>query len=157
MKYNTIDWNTINWNTIDRVVAALGRPGFSGSHWDKEAGTFTAQTVIATPRASIRPKVVRVIEDLLNEALDAVAEYVSINTIAKATFDYVVVDDRGLMVFVATVPDEVMKVEHEARFSGGQKAMKPVGMIIADYAKEAVEKAVELMDMAAFLAKADEA
>jgi hypothetical protein len=135
---NTIDWNTINWNTIDRVVAAAGGPGFSGSHWDKEAGTFTVQTVIPTPRASIRPKVVRVIQDLLNEALDAVAEYVSSNTIAKATFDYVVVEDRGLMVFVATVPDEVMKVEHEARFSGGQKAMMPVGRIIEDYARKAI-------------------
>jgi hypothetical protein len=158
MKYNinTIDWNTINWNTIDQVVAAAGGPGFSGGHWDKEAGTFTVQTVIATPRASIRPKVVRVIQDLLNEALDAMAEYVSINTIAKATCDYAVVDDRGLMVFVATAPDEVMKVEHEALFSGGLKAMLPVGMIVWNYASEAGKQAVKLMGRAAFLAKADE-
>ena len=63
----------------------------------------------------------------------------------------------GLMVFVATGADEVMKVEHEARSWGGQKAMKPVGMIIADYAGEGCKQAIELMDMAAFLAKADEA
>jgi hypothetical protein len=65
--------NTIDWDKIDRVIAAMEQRGFSGDHWDKEAGTFTVQTVIPTPRASIRPKVVRVIQRLLDEARDAVA------------------------------------------------------------------------------------
>jgi hypothetical protein len=148
----TNNTNTIDWNAIDRVIAAMGQRGFSSSRWDKEAGTYMVQQVIPIPRASIRPKVVRVIKDALDEAFDAVAEHVSINTIAKMTYDHVVDDDRGLMVFVATAPDEVMKVEHEARFSGGQKAMLPVGMIIADYAREAGKQAVKLMGKAAFLA-----
>jgi hypothetical protein len=86
-----------------------------------------------------------------------VAEHVSTNTIAKMTYDYVVDDDRGLMVFVATAPDEVMKVEFEALFKGGQKAMLPVGMIIEDRAHQAGKRAVKLMGKDAFLAKADEA
>jgi hypothetical protein len=153
----TNNTNPIDWDNIDRVIAAMGQRGFSSGHWDKEAGTFTVQKVIPIPRASIRPKVVRVIKDALDEALDAVAEHVSTKTIAKMTCDYVVDDDRGLMVFVVTAPDEVMKVEYEARFSGGQKAMLPVGMIIENYAREAGKQAVKLMGKAAFLAKADEA
>jgi len=148
----TNNTNTIDWDEIDRVIAAMGQRGFSGGHWDKEAGTFTVQTVIPTPRASIRPKVVRVIQHLLDEARDAVAEYVSTNTIAKMTYEVVVDDDRGLMVFVVTAPDEVMKVEHEALFKGGLKAMLPVSMIIQDRAKEACKQAVKLMGKAAFLA-----
>jgi hypothetical protein len=153
----TNNTNTIDWGKIDKAIAFMGCRGFSNSHWDKEAGTFTVQDVIPIPRASIRPKVVRVIQDALHEALDAVAEYVSINTIAKMTCDCVVDDDRGLMVFVVTAPDEVMKVEHEVRFSGGQKAMLPVGMIIGRYAREASKQVVKLMGKAAFLARADEA
>jgi hypothetical protein len=153
----TNNTNTIDWGKIDKAIAFMGCRGFSSSRWDKEAGTFTVQEVIPTPRASIRPKVVRVIKDLLDEALDAVAQYVSTNTIAKMTCDYVVDDDRGLMVFVATAPDEVMKVEFEARFPRGKKAVLPVGMIIVDYAREAGKQAVKLMGKAAFLAKPDEA
>jgi hypothetical protein len=81
-----------------------------------------------------------------------VAEYVSTNTIAKMTYEVVVDDDRGLMVFVVTAPDEVMKVEHEFLFSGGRKAMFPVGMIIEDRAEKAGKQAVKLMGKAAFLA-----
>jgi hypothetical protein len=148
----TNNTNTIDWGKIDKVIAFMGCRGFSGGHWDREAGTFIVQTVIPTPQASIRPKVVRVIKDALDEALDTVAEYVSINTIAKMTYDVVVDDDRGLMVFVVTAPDEVMKVKHEALFSGGEKAMLPVGMIINDRANEAGKQAVKLMGKAAFLA-----
>jgi len=143
--------NTINWDNIDKAIAFMGSRGVIGSRWDKEAGTFTVRQVIPTPRASIRPKVVRVVQDLLDEALDAVAEYVSTNTIAKMTYEVVVDDDRGLIVFVVTAPDEVMKVEHEALFSGGLKAMLPVGMIIQDRADEAGKQAVNLMGKAAFL------
>jgi hypothetical protein len=100
---------------------------------------------------------VRVIKDLLDEALDAVVEYVSINTIVKMTYDVVVDDDRGLMAFVVAAPDEVRKVEYEARFSGGEKAMLPVGTIIRDRVEEAFEQAVKLMGKDAFLAKADAA
>jgi hypothetical protein len=153
----TNNTKTIDWDNIDEVIAAMGQRGFTGSHWDKEVGTFTVQKVIPTPRASIRPKVVRVMQDLLDEARDAVAEHVSTNTIAKMTCDCVVDDDRGLMVFVATAPVEVMKVEFEARFSGGQKAMLPVGEIIDDYAREARKQVVKLMGKDAFLAKADAA
>jgi hypothetical protein len=110
------------------------------------------QQVIPIPRASIRPKVVRVILDALDEAFDAVAEHVSTNTIAKMTREYVVDDDRGLMVFVVTAPDEVRKVEHEVQYSRGQKVMLPVGMIIKDRADEAGKQAVKLMGKAAFLA-----
>jgi hypothetical protein len=153
----TNNTNTINWGNIDRVIATMGCRGFGSGHWDKEAGTFTVQEVIPIPRASIRPKVVRVFKDLLDEALDAVAEYVSINTIAKMTYDVVVDDDRGLMVFVVKAPDEVMKVKHEVRFSSGEKDMLPVGMIIWDRAGEAGKQAVKLIGKAAFLTKADEA
>jgi hypothetical protein len=152
----TNNTNTIDWGNIDKDIAFMGCRGFSSSHWDKEAGTFTVQGVIPIPRASMRPKVVRVIQDLLDEALDAVAEHVSTNTIAKMTYQFVVDDDRGLMVFMVTAPDEVMKVEHEALFSGGLKAMLPVGMIVWNYASEAGKQAVKLMGRAAFLAKADE-
>jgi hypothetical protein len=86
-----------------------------------------------------------------------VAEHVSTDTIAKMTCDYVVDDDRGLMVFVATAPDEVRKVEHEVRFSSGEKDMMPVCTIIWDRAEEAVKQAVKLMEKDAFLAKADAA
>jgi hypothetical protein len=143
--------NTIDWGEIDEVIARMGQRGFSTSHWDKEAGTFTVQEVIPIPRASIRPQVVRVIQDALDEALDAVAEHVSTNTIAKMTYDYVVDDDRGLMVFVATAPDEVMKVEFEALFKGGQKLILPVGMIIEDRAQAAGKQVRKLMGKAAFL------
>jgi hypothetical protein len=148
----TNNTNTIDWGKIDEAIAFMGCRGFSSGHWDKEAGTFTVQEVIPIPRASIRPKVVRVIDDLLDEALDAVAEYVSTNTIAKMTYEVVVDDDRGLMVFVVTAPDEVMKVEHEFLFSGGLKAMLPVGMIIHDRADKAGKQAAKLMGKAAFLA-----
>jgi hypothetical protein len=133
----TNNTNTINWSAIDIAIAAMGSRVFSSSRWDKEAGTFTVQLGIPIPGAPIRPKVVRAIKDALDEAFDAVAEHVSTNTIAKMTYDYVVDDDRGLMVFVATAPDEVMKVEHEALFKGGQKLMLPVGMIIEDRAQAA--------------------
>jgi hypothetical protein len=153
----TNNTNTIDWDNIDLVIAAMGWRGFTSSHWDKETGTYTVQLGIPIPEASIRPKVVRVIKDLLDEGLDAVAEYVSINTIVKMTYDYVVDDARGLMVFVVTAPDEVMKVKHEARFSAGEKAMLSVGMIIQNRAEEAVKRAVKLMGKDAFLAKADAA
>jgi hypothetical protein len=94
---NTI---AIDWDEIDKVIEAMGQRGFTGGHWDKEAGTYTLTKVIPIPRASIRLKVVRVIQDALDEAFDAVAPYVSTNTIAKMKHDYVVDDDRGLMVFV---------------------------------------------------------
>jgi hypothetical protein len=147
----TNNMNAIDWDNIDRVLEGMRYRGFSGCHWDKEAGTFTVQTVIPTPRASIRPRVVRVIQDLPDEALDTVAKYVSTNTIAKMTYEVVVDDNRGLMVFVVTAPDEVMKVEHEFLFSGGRKAMLPVGMIIEDRAEKAGKQAVKLMGKAAFL------
>jgi hypothetical protein len=86
----TNNTNTIDWDNIDRVIAAMGQRGFSGGHWDKEAGTYKVLKVIPIPRASIRPEVVRVIKDALDEALDAVAEHVSTNTIAKMTYDCVV-------------------------------------------------------------------
>jgi hypothetical protein len=148
----TNNTNTIDWDNIDKVIEAMGQRGFTGSRWDKEAGTYTVQQLIPIPLASIRPKVVRVIKDALDEALDAVAEHVSINTIAKMTYDYLVDDDRGLMVFVVTAPDEVMKVKQEVRFSGGQKAMLPVGIIINKRADEAGKQVVKLMGKAAFLA-----
>jgi hypothetical protein len=153
----TNNTNTITWGNIDKVIAATGQRGLTSCRWDKEAGTYTVQAIIPTPGASIRPKVVRVIKDLLDEALDAVAEHVSVKTIAKMTYDYVVDDDRGLMVFVATAPDEVRKVEHEVRFSGGEKDMLPVCTIIQDHAEEAVKQAGKLMGKDAFLAKADQA
>jgi hypothetical protein len=61
--------NTIDWGKIDKAIAFMGCRGFSSSHWDKEAGTYTMQKVIPIPWASIRPKVVRVIKDALDEAL----------------------------------------------------------------------------------------
>jgi hypothetical protein len=146
----TNNTNTVDWDKIDRVIADMGWRGVSSIRWDKEAGTFTVQMVIPTPRASIRPKVVRVIQDLLDEALDAVAEYVSTDTIAKMKYEVAVDDDRGLMAFVVTAPDEVWKVEHEALFSGGRKAMLPVGMIIRVRAEEAVKQAAKLMGRGAF-------
>jgi DNA replicative helicase MCM subunit Mcm2 (Cdc46/Mcm family) len=85
----TNNTNTINWEDIDKAIRFM-KYGFSSSHWDKEAGTYTVQQVIPIPRASIRSKVVRVIKDALDEALDAVAEHVSTNTIAKMTYDCVV-------------------------------------------------------------------
>jgi hypothetical protein len=156
-KHMTNNTKTIDWNDIDRVIAAMGQRGFSDCYWDKEAGTFIVRAVFPTPQASIRPKVVRVIRDLLDEALDAVAKYVSTNTIAKMKYEVAVDDDRRLMVFVVKAPDEVWKVEHEALFSGGRTAMLPVGMIIKDRAEEAGKQAVKLMGKDAFLAKADAA
>jgi hypothetical protein len=145
---NTI---AIDWDEIDKVIEAMGQRGFTGSHWDKEAGTYTVTDVIPIPRASIRPKVVRVIQDALDKAFDMVAPYVSTDTIAKMTYDCVVDDDRGLMVFVATAPDEVMKVEFEALFKGGQKLMLPVGTIIEDRVQAAGKQVLKLMGKAAFL------
>jgi hypothetical protein len=58
---------------------------------------------------------------------------------------------------VATAPDEVRKVEHEVRFSGGEKDMLPVCTIIEDRAEEAVKQALKLMGKDASLAKADAA
>jgi hypothetical protein len=55
------------------------------------------------------------------------------------------------MVFVVTAPDEVMKVEFEALFKGGQKLMLPVGMIIEDRAQAAGKQVLKLMGKAAFL------
>jgi hypothetical protein len=147
----TNNTNTIDWDDIDKVIEAMGQRGFTGSHWDKEAGTYTVTKVIPIPRASIRPKVVRVIQDALDEAFDELAPYVSTNTIAKMTHNVVVDDDRGLMVFVATAPDEVMKVEFEALFKGGQKLILPVGMIIEDRAQAAGKQVRKLMGKAAFL------
>jgi hypothetical protein len=117
----TNNTNAINWDAIDKAIAIMGSRVFSSSRWDKEAGTFTVQLGIPIPGASIRPKVMRIIKDALDEAFDAVAEHVSTKTIAKMTYDYVVDDDRGLMVFVATAPDEVMKVKQEVRFSDARK------------------------------------